>query len=285
MLEQVQKIGVIGSGTMGNGIAQVSAMAGCEVVLVDIDEGRLQTAKKNIQSNLEKGVTRGKVAAADVAPTMDRIALSTTVEALSDVDLVIEAVPENLSLKQSIFRQLNDITKTTAILASNTSSLPITQIASVVAAPTRVDGMHFFNPVHIHKLLEVVTHENTADQTLARVHAFATRIGKSAITVKDSPGFASSRLGIALGMEAIRMVEEGVASAEDIDTAMTLGYRHPMGPLKLTDLVGLDVRMNIAEHLAKTLNNPAFEPPTLLKKMVKDGKLVQKSGQGFYSWE
>ena len=284
MLEQVQKIGVIGSGTMGNGIAQVSAMAGCAVTLVDIDDARLQTAKTNIQNNLEKGVSRGKVAAEDVAPTMERITLSTTVEALADVDLVIEAVPESLPLKQSIFRQLNDITKSTAILASNTSSLPITQIASVVSEPGRVIGMHFFNPVHINKLLEVVTHERTTEQTLSLVHAFAAHIGKSAITVKDSPGFASSRLGIALGMEAIRMVEEGVASAEDIDTAMTLGYRHPMGPLKLTDLVGLDVRMNIAEHLAKTLKNPAFEPPALLKQMVQDGKLGQKSGEGFYQW-
>ena len=194
-------------------------------------------------------------------------------------------VPELLSLKQSIFRQLNSVTKSTAILASNTSSLPITQIASVVNEPARVIGMHFFNPVHINKLLEVVTHESTTEQTLSLVHDFAAHIGKSAITVKDSPGFASSRLGIALGMEAIRMVEEGVASAEDIDTAMTLGYRHPMGPLKLTDLVGLDVRMNIAEHLAKTLNNPAFEPPALLKQMVKDGKLGQKSGEGFYQWD
>ena len=285
MNEQVQSIGVIGSGTMGNGIAQVAAMAGCGVILVDIDEVRLKSAKENIQSNLEKGVSRGKVAAETVAPTMARISLSTTVQALSDVDLVVEAVPESLALKQRIFRQLNEVTKPSAILASNTSSLPITEIASVVTDPTRVIGMHFFNPVHINKLLEVVTHESTSDQTLTRVHAFATRIGKSAITVKDSPGFASSRLGIALGMEAIRMVEEGVASAQDIDTAMTLGYRHPMGPLKLTDLVGLDVRMNIAEHLAKTLGNPAFEPPELLKEMVKAGKLGQKSGQGFYDWD
>lgn len=284
MSNEIHSVGVIGSGTMGNGIAQVSAMAGCRVILVDIDADRLDTAKKNIEANLQKGVARGKVNADDVAPTMALIALATSVDALNDVDLVVEAVPEILALKKSIFAQLNTVTKPSALLASNTSSLPLTQIATVVDDPSRVIGMHFFNPVHINKLLEVVTHDTTSADTLATVHAFAKTIGKTAITVKDSPGFASSRLGIALGMEAIRMVEEGVASAQDIDTAMTLGYRHPMGPLKLTDLVGLDVRMNIAEHLAKTLDNPAFEPPALLRKMVKAGQLGQKSGRGFYDW-
>ena len=282
--DKINRVGVVGSGTMGNGIAQVSAMAGCDVCLVDLNQEQLDRALSQVKSNLEKGVARGKVDADVAIAAFGRISTSTSMDALANADLIIEAVPEILTLKLEIFSNLDTLTKATCILASNTSSLPITEIAAIVADPSRVIGMHFFNPVHINKLLEIVTHDGTSAKSLERAHTFAKRIGKSAITVKDSPGFASSRLGIALGMEAIRMVEEGVASPEDIDTAMTLGYRHPMGPLKLTDLVGVDVRMAIGDYLAEALDNDSFQPPQLMRDMVAAGKLGQKSGSGFYEW-
>jgi 3-hydroxybutyryl-CoA dehydrogenase len=170
------------------------------------------------------------------------------------------------------------------IFGTNTSSLSVSEIASAVKHPENVIGMHFFNPVHIMKLLELVVHKNTSDSVTARIQDFGQRIEKDVITVQDFPGFASSRLGVCLGMEAIRMVEQGVASPEDIDKAMSVGYRHPMGPLKLTDLVGLDVRLHIGDYLARTLGNSAFEPPALMREMVAQGKLGKKSGQGFYTW-
>jgi len=281
----IQTVGVIGSGTMGHGIAHACALAGLDVVLHDVDASRLEHALAQIGKNLRKAVEIGKLDAHLVDPALGRITTSTDfANVAQDRDLIIEAVPEKLELKQQLFRQLNAIAPTQAILGSNTSSLPIAEIASVVSDPSRVIGLHFFNPVHINKLLEIVIHDGTSAACLAAAKTFGEAIGKSCITVKDSPGFASSRLGLCLGMEAIRMVQDGVASAEDIDTAMTLGYRHPMGPLKLTDLVGLDVRMHIGEHLAQALNNPAFEPPALMRQMVAEGKLGKKSGQGFYKW-
>jgi 3-hydroxybutyryl-CoA dehydrogenase len=197
---------------------------------------------------------------------------------------VIEAVPEKMEIKQALFSKVDAMTADGCVYGTNTSSLSIARIAESVADPSQMIGLHFFNPVHIMKLLEVVTHPSTADSVLNRVRAFSTEIGKTSIFVKDFPGFATSRLGVALGMEAIRMFEQGVASAEDIDAAMVLGYRHPVGPLKLTDMVGLDVRMNIGEYLAKELDNPAFNPPDIMRKMVAEGKLGKKSGHGFYSW-
>ncbi len=281
----IQSVGIIGSGTMGHGIAHACALAGLDVVLHDVDEGRLEHALGQIEKNLRKAVQIGKLQEDQVSPALARIRASTE---FSDVatakDLVVEAVPEILELKQQLFRQLDAAAPAHTILASNTSSLPISEIASVVNDPARVLGLHFFNPVHINKLLEIVVHDGTSADCLAASKQFGETIGKTCITVKDSPGFASSRLGLCLGMEAIRMVQDGVASAEDIDTAMTLGYRHPMGPLKLTDLVGLDVRMHIGAHLAQALNNPAFEPPELMRQMVSEGKLGKKSGEGFYKW-
>jgi 3-hydroxybutyryl-CoA dehydrogenase len=205
-------------------------------------------------------------------------------DAVTGADLVIEAAPESMALKESIFREVDEAAPEGAILASNTSSLSIARIAAVLRRPERFVGMHFFNPVHIMALVEVVWGPETSDETRASAVAFARRLGKEPIVVKDAPGFASSRLGIVLGMEAIRMVEQGVASPEDIDKAMELGYRHPMGPLKLTDLVGLDVRLGIAEYLHETLGSEAFAPPELLRSMVAEGKLGKKSGQGFYDW-
>ena len=205
-------------------------------------------------------------------------------DAAAGCDLVIEAVPEKLALKQQLFRELARFTEPTTVFGTNTSSISIARIAEAAADPARVVGLHFFNPVHIMKLLEVVHHPGTDDGVIDAVRAYGAAIGKTCVFVKDMPGFATSRLGVALGMEAIRMVEDGVASAEDIDTAMVLGYRHPIGPLKLTDLVGLDVRLHIGEYLARELDNPAFNPPQLMRDMVADGRLGKKSGQGFYQW-
>jgi 3-hydroxybutyryl-CoA dehydrogenase len=205
-------------------------------------------------------------------------------DAASGCDLVIEAVPEKLELKQSLFRELADYTAPSTVLGTNTSSISIARIAEAAQDPSRVIGLHFFNPVHIMKLLEVVHHPGTASEVIDAVRSYGAAISKTCVFVKDMPGFATSRLGVALGMEAIRMVEDGVASAEDIDTAMVLGYRHPIGPLKLTDLVGLDVRMHIGEYLARELNNPAFEPPQRMRDMVADGRLGKKTGRGFYEW-
>jgi len=281
----IDTVAVLGAGTMGHGIAQVCAAAGCSVRLFDIDQAAVQAGQDRIEGNLTKGIERGKVTEAERDGVLSRLTLHTSIgEAADGADLVVEAAPESMALKEKIFTEVDAASPDHAILASNTSSLSITQIASVVADPTRFIGMHFFNPVHIMKLVEVVWGERTSDETRDAAVEFARRLGKEPIVVRDAPGFASSRLGIVLGMEAIRMVEQEVASAEDIDKAMELGYRHPMGPLRLTDLVGLDVRLGIAEYLHETLGSDAFEPPALLRRMVDEGKLGKKSGQGFYDW-
>jgi len=280
----MKNITVIGAGTMGHGIAHVSALAGYDVHLCDVDSAVLDRALETVRKNMQKGVDRGKLTPEAMEAALPRITGSTDLAAAcTGAALVIEAVPEKLELKRSIFRQVEQ--HTTAILATNTSSLSIARIAEAVDHPERVIGLHFFNPVHIMKLLEIIVHEGTDEQTLEACRSFGERLGKSCITVKDFPGFATSRLGVCLGMEAIRMVEEGVASPADIDAAMVLGYRHPIGPLKLTDLVGLDVRMHIGEYLAKELDNPAFEPPVLMRRMVEKGQLGKKTGHGFYDWE
>jgi 3-hydroxybutyryl-CoA dehydrogenase len=281
----VERVTVLGAGTMGHGIAQVSAMAGAVTVLYDPDEAALEGAVERIRSNLEKGVSLGKVDEAAAHGALNRLQVAHEVAGgVAGADLVIEAVPEALELKHRLFREVDAAAPEGAILASNTSSLSIDSIADAVGDPSRVVGLHFFNPVHVMKLVEVVWGPRTSEATRESAVDFVARLGKEAVVVKDAPGFASSRLGIVLGMEAIRMVEQGVASAEDIDKAMTLGYRHPMGPLRLTDLVGLDVRLGIAEYLHETLGSEAFRPPELLRRMVAEGHLGRKSGQGFYDW-
>jgi 3-hydroxybutyryl-CoA dehydrogenase len=281
----IDTVAVLGAGTMGHGIAQVCAAVGCDVRLFDIDEAAVSAGLERIKGNLEKGIARGKVTEAERDAVLGNVTTTTAIsEAATGADLVIEAAPESMALKESIFRDVDAAAPDHAILASNTSSLSIAQIASVVRDPTRFIGMHFFNPVHIMALVEVVWGPESSDATRDASVAFARRLGKEPIVVRDAPGFASSRLGIVLGMEAIRMVEQDVASPEDIDKAMELGYRHPMGPLKLTDLVGLDVRLGIAEYLHETLGSDAFEPPQLLRAMVAEGKLGKKSGHGFYDW-
>jgi len=280
-----ENIAVIGAGTMGHGIAQVAAMAGMEVMLFDLGEDAMMAGLDRVHANLDKGVDRGKVTETQREATLERITGSTDLQvAVEGADLVIEAVPEKLELKQSLFRSVAEHTPEGCVFGTNTSSLSVAKIASAVPDPSRMIGLHFFNPVHIMKLLEVITHDGTGQDVVDRIKAFGAEIGKECIYVRDFPGFATSRLGVALGMEAIRMLEQGVASAEDIDAAMVLGYRHPVGPLKLTDMVGLDVRMHIGEYLAETLDNPAFSPPALMRQMVAQGKLGKKSGQGFYSW-
>ncbi len=278
-------IGVIGAGTMGHGIAHVCALAGQSVVLYDLDEPRVAAGLRKIAANLDKGVEKGKLSADDRDAAVARIGGSTALRDLGGCDVVVEAVPEKLSLKQEIFRELETVLAPSAVLATNTSSLSVAKIASAVADPSRVIGTHFFNPVHIMALLEIVVHDGTRDDVLTRTQAWGRAMGKECITVRDFPGFATSRLGVCLGMEAIRMVEQGVASAEDIDKALVLGYRHPVGPLRLTDMVGLDVRLAIGEYLARELGNAAFEPPALMRRMVAEGRLGQKSGQGFYRWD
>jgi 3-hydroxybutyryl-CoA dehydrogenase len=271
---------------MGHGIAQVCAAAGITTRLFDVRQSLVDDGLAKITKNLDKGIARGKVSEEAKASTLEN--LSGTADfaaAVGGVDIVIEAVPERLELKQRLFADAAGHVSADAILATNTSSLSIGSIAAGVPGPERVIGAHFFNPVHIMKLLEIVVGEATSPAVLARVQAWGARLGKECITVKDAPGFATSRLGLVIGLEAIRMVEQGVASAEDIDKAMSLGYGFPMGPLKLTDLVGLDVRLHIAEYLSEHLEEGAhFTPPKLLRDMVAAGKLGKKSGEGFYRW-
>ena len=279
----INTVAVLGSGTMGAGIAQVCALAGCDVVLYDIDAALLDRALERIGKSLQKGVDKGKVAEAERDAALARIHTGVDLGA-AGADRVIEAVPEDLELKRRIFKEVAAAAPE-ALLGTNTSSLSITAIAADATRPERVIGMHFFNPVPVMKLLEVVVGQRTSAETTALARSFGERLGKEVVVVRDTPGFASSRLGICIAMEAIRMVEQEVASPADIDRAMVFGYGHPMGPLRLTDLVGLDVRMAIAEHLARTLDAPHFEPPALLQRMVAERKLGRKSGQGFYEWE
>jgi 3-hydroxybutyryl-CoA dehydrogenase len=283
-LEQVRTIAVIGAGTMGHGIAQVAAQMGAEVRLYDAVPGAARAGVERVAKNLAKGVELGKVSSADRDATLARISTRDELAAAcTGVDCVIEAVPERIELKREIFAVVDGAAPAHALFATNTSSLPIARIAEAVRDGSRLVGMHFFNPVHVMKLVEVVRHAGSSDAAVALAVALAEKMGKTPITVKDSPGFASSRLGLVLGLEAIRMVEQGVASAADIDTAMKLGYGHPMGPLELTDLVGLDVRLGIAEYLAGAVG-PSFEPPQLLRDKVAKGELGKKSGAGFYRW-
>lgn len=281
----IKKIALIGAGTMGHGIAQVAAQAGFDVVLEDVSEEFVSRGLARIQDNLKKGVERGKVTEAEMHAALSRIQTSTNLGDATTADLVIEAVIEKLDAKRELLAQLDQICKPAAILATNTSSLSIASIATATARADRVIGMHFFNPVHIMKLIEVVIASETSQETLSAALDVARRMGKEAIMVKDAPGFATSRLGVALGLEAMRMLEQEVASAEDIDKAMVLGYNHPMGPLRLTDLVGLDIRLSIAEYLFEKLNSEAFRPPDILKRKVAEGKLGKKTGEGFYKWE
>ncbi|QQQ77038.1 3-hydroxyacyl-CoA dehydrogenase family protein [Saccharothrix sp. 6-C] len=273
---------VIGGGTMGAGVAHLLLAGGHDVVLVEAGADRAAAARRAVEASLAKAADRGKLA----VPPAELLARLTVAERLDTgvgrgAALVVEAVPEDLGLKRQV---LGDAARACpdAVLASNTSSLSISALAEGLPGE-RVLGMHFFNPVPVQQLVELVHHPGVAADVVARVRGWAEELGKTVIEVRDAPGFATSRLGVAVGMEAIRMLEEGVASAEDVDTGMRLGYGWPMGPLRLTDLVGLDVRLAIAEHLAAELG-PRFEPPSLLREKVAAGQLGRKTGQGFFTW-
>ena len=276
-------VGVLGGGRMGAGIAHAFLLAGAEVVVVERDQTQADAAAERVRDSvvraIERGATTRTLAQCDAA-----FATATDAAVFVDCDLVVEAVPEDRALKTEALARAERAMPSTAVLATNTSSISIDELATPLLRPDRFLGLHFFNPVPVSTLVEVVTGSATAPEVVTAAREWIDALGKTAIIVRDSAGFASSRLGLALGLEAIRMLEEGVASAEDIDAAMTLGYRHPAGPLRTTDIVGLDVRLGIAEELAAHLG-ARFEPPALLRRMVADGRLGRKSGEGFYVWE
>jgi 3-hydroxybutyryl-CoA dehydrogenase len=275
-------IGIIGGGTMGVGIAYRFSVAGFEVRIVDLDQEHADGAVAATRAALDRAVERGKLGRDAASEAGARILPLASAAALpAELPLVIEAVIEDVELKRRILADAE--ARMPAVLASNTSSISIDSLAEALDAPDRFAGMHFFNPVWAIDLVEIIRGAATSDATIDAVRSVVDRLGMEAAVVADSPGFASTRLGVALGLEAIRMVEEGVAEPADIDRAMELGYRHPMGPLRTGDLVGLDVRLAIAEHLA-TVYGDRFEPPGLLRRMVAEGKLGRKSGEGFYEW-
>ena len=284
MTQLPTRVGVVGCGLMGSGIAEVAARAGRDVAVVESDAVAAERGLARIERSLATAVARGKLSEDDGAAALDRIDVSHDLDALADRELVIEAVFEDETAKVAVFERVDKVVEADdAVLASNTSSIPIMKLAMATRRPESVVGLHFFNPVPVMELLEIVRGLRTTDEAIADARAFGTKIGKRPIVVKDSPGFATSRLGVIVGVEAIRMLEAGVASAEDIDLAMELGYRHPMGPLKLGDLVGLDVRLAILEHLHKEVGEQ-FRPPALLRQMVRAGKLGRKTGEGFYKY-
>ena len=282
-IEALKTIGVLGAGQMGGGIAQVVAQGGRRVLLADLDLARAERGRDLVAKGLAKLVEKGKLDAPSRDAALARIVPVAGMEAFAEADFAIEAATENLELKRKLMRGLDQACREGVTIASNTSSISITLLAAETSRPQHVVGMHFMNPVPVMKLVEVVRHPGSDPAAVALAVALADKLGKTPIVVADAPGFASSRLGLALGLEAMRMVEQGVASAADIDTAMKLGYGHPMGPLELTDLVGLDVRLGIADYLTSAIG-PAFAPPEILRAKVADGKLGKKSGEGFYTW-
>ena len=281
----ISTVAVIGAGTMGAGIAQVCAQAGWKTNLFDAFPEGLERGMNTIDAFWDKGIARGKTTPEQKVEWAANLhAVSNMADAVGDVDLVIEAVPEIPELKHKIFADLGSMTREDCILGTNTSSLSIADIAAASGRADKVIGMHFFNPVPIMKLLELVKHDSCSEETIAAAESAGKAMGKTTILVKDIPGFATSRLGVVLGNEAIRMLADGVASAKDIDTAMVLGYKHPMGPLALTDLVGLDVRRDILLNLKQSFNDDSYTPHPLLEKLVSEGRLGKKSGKGIYDW-
>jgi len=276
---------VIGAGTMGRGIAGVCALAGHDTRVFDADPDAQRAVRAHVESAWSRAVDKGKLTAAAAEGARHRLRIIERLKDATEVDIAIEAVPEAMDLKQMLFSELDDLCPPRTILASNTSSLSITRIGKATGRRDRVIGIHFFNPVAAMPLVEIVLSHDTSPETESRALELVRSLGKEAVRVHDSPGFATSRLGVALGLEAMRMVEEGIASAEDIDRALELGYGHRMGPLKTTDLVGLDVRLAIAETLAAELPSDRFAPPEILRTLVAEGRIGRKSGEGFYRWE
>ena len=280
----VRRVVVLGAGTMGQGIAQVMAQAGYVTHVYDVDAARIGRAIESIKQATDRLVQKGKMlneARSELIGAL--VPKSDLAQACEGVDLVIESAPEQMELKVGLLREVKALAPEHAILGTNTSSLSITEIGARLGAAARTIGLHFFNPPPVMELLEVVRGLGTSAEIVETSVSLAKRIGKTPIVVNDMPGFATSRLGVVIGAEAMRMLESGVASAEDIDRAMELGYRHPMGPLKLTDLVGLDVRLMILEHLHREIGEQ-FRPPAILRQMVRAGRLGKKTGEGFYRW-
>ena len=280
----VRSIAVLGAGQMGNGIAQVAACAGYEVTMIDIEQSLVERGMAAIGGSLDKLVAKERMSREDADSALARVRTSTGKGAAAECDLVVEAIPEIPELKLSTFAELDGICKPEAILASNTSSISIDEIAAATSRPDRVIGMHFFNPVPLMSLLELVRHDTVSEETIAAAQSIGSAMGKTTIVVRDVPGFATSRLGVVLGNEAIRMLADGVASASDIDTAMRLGYRHPMGPLELSDLVGLDVRRDILNNLADAFGEESYRPHPMLNRLVETGDRGKKAGKGIYDW-
>ncbi|TVR96557.1 MAG: 3-hydroxybutyryl-CoA dehydrogenase [Rhodospirillales bacterium] len=282
---QIKKVGVVGAGTMGNGIAQVCAAAGYDVVMRDIAEPFVERGIKTITRNLERLVARGKMTEADKEAVLTRVQGTTVLDPLADADLIIEAALEDLAVKVKLFGELDTVAKPGAILASNTSSISLTRIAAATKRPDHVVGMHFFNPVPVMKLLEVIKALQTGDETCAVVEELGRKLGKIPITVKDSYGFVGNRILVPMLNEAINCLYEGLAEPAAIDEVMKLGMNHPMGPLALTDLIGLDIVLNVMETLYQGFEDPKYRPSPLLKQMVDAGYLGRKTGRGFYNYE
>lgn len=275
------QIGVYGGGRMGAGIAHAFLVARTDVTIIESSAESANAARARVETSLARAAERGHLAEG-TAPVLERLAVSTDSAVLRGCGLVVEAVPEQTALKQQVLAAIEEAAPD-AWVATNTSSLSVDELAATLARPRRFVGLHFFNPVPASRLVEIVVGAKTAPELVELSRSWVADLGKTAITVTDSPGFASSRLGVAIALEAIRMLQEGVATADDIDTAMELGYKHPVGPLRTTDLVGLDVRLAIAEHLAREVGD-RFTPPAILRELVAAGHLGRKSGQGFYAW-
>lgn len=283
---EIKKIGVVGAGTMGNGIAQVAAQIGCEVVMRDIKDEFVERGMKGIDRFLSKGVEKGKLEAAEKDAILGRITGTTDMSQLKDVDFVIEVVIEDLDLKKSVFKELDEICRPEVILASNTSSMSITEIAAATKRPEKVCGMHFFNPVPLMRLVEIIHGYSSSDETIAVTTDLARKMGKITVEVKkDSPGFIVNRIMIPHMLEAIKIVEEGIASMEDVDTAVKNGLNYPMGPFELMDLTGIDIAYFVSEYFYKELNKESkWVSPNLLKTMIRAGRLGRKTGGGWYDY-
>jgi 3-hydroxybutyryl-CoA dehydrogenase len=282
--ESVQRVGVVGAGFMGSGIAESTARAGLEVVLYEPDAAPLERSRERIEASIEKAVARGKLTSEDADALLGRLTWTTDLGDLAGSDLVVEAIVEDPQVKGEMFRRLDDLLPADALLASNTSSIPIAQLASWTRHPERVVGLHFFSPVPVMALVEVVVALDTSDETVARAEAFAAAIGKTSIRTKDRSGFIVNMLLVPYLMAAVRMYEDGFASREDIDNGMKLGAGHPMGPLTLCDFIGLDVLYAVCDSLYEEFKRPEYAPPPLLKRMVVSGHHGRKTGRGFYEY-